>query len=92
MMPYVHFFPARTERVSKWGQREEAAQTWDLGGLGWVTPTRKPLADRPRWGGAGKRKGRVKKVIEDRAGSHHRDRAVSCVQKAVVSYEGSCPG
>jgi hypothetical protein len=46
----------------------------------------------PKWDGTGKRKGRVSKTIEDRAGSHHRGMAASCAQKAVVSYEGSCPG
>lgn len=56
MIPYVHFFPARTERVSKWGQSEDEAQTWDSGGLEQGVPTRKPRAG---LSGMGQARGKV---------------------------------
>lgn len=56
MIPYVHFLPARTEKVSKFGQREEEAQAWDLGGLEQVVPTGKPQAG---IGGLGQARGKV---------------------------------
>lgn len=66
-------------------------QMWHLGGLEQAAPC-KEATSRSRWDGTGKRKVRVEKAMEDRAGSHRTGTAASCVRKAVVSYEGSCPG